>query len=421
MTLYLETDRALIRASASSKRHLLVRVTAPRAPEREERIPVNVGLVLDRSGSMSSERKFGLARDAVEQSLRMLRSDDRFALVVYDTEINVLMPSTLATPAAKEQAMSMLHEVGPRGGTDLGAGWLRGCEQVAEFLVEERVSRCLLLTDGLANHGMTDRGELARHAAELRRRGVSTSTFGVGADFDERLLRDMAHEGGGNFYFIEGAEQILALLTGELGEALEVTLRNASLLVVPPRGGSVQCLNRYRSHLIRERDELRIELGDLVSSQELDVVIEARFDVSDVGETEEVRASLMADRQAPVADGVQTWTYADHRENDLQPRNRTVDRAVAALYAARARAEATEANREGRYDRARRIMEDTASRIRSYAGDDRELQQLARALREEVHEYAEAPMTAVAMKMSVYSSEVASKGRQRSGRARRST
>ncbi|MBA3343424.1 MAG: VWA domain-containing protein [Gemmatimonadaceae bacterium] len=93
----------------------------------------------------------------------------------------------------------------------------------------------LLLTDGLANPGITDRDTLARHASELRQRGVSTSTFGVGVDFDERRLRDMAHEGGGNFYFLENALQIPDLITSELGEALEVVMPRAALEMDIPR------------------------------------------------------------------------------------------------------------------------------------------------------------------------------------------
>ena len=168
MTLAIQTDRTLIRAAASSTRYVLARITAPPASEHETRLPVNVGIVLDRSGSMADERKFGLAREAVESSLRMLRVDDRFALVVYDTVIDVLMRSTRATPESKHHALDALRKVGPRGGTDLGGGWLSGCEQVAEFLEDDRVSRCLLLTDGLANQGITDRDELSRHAGGLR-------------------------------------------------------------------------------------------------------------------------------------------------------------------------------------------------------------------------------------------------------------
>src|SRR6478752_4612672 len=96
--------------------------------------------------------------------------------------------------------------------------------------------RMSLRTDGLANHGVTEHGALVTTAAELRRRGVATSTFGVGADFDERLLRDIAHEGGGNFYFVESPAQIPDLVTSELGEALEIVARGAALHVELPAG-----------------------------------------------------------------------------------------------------------------------------------------------------------------------------------------
>jgi Ca-activated chloride channel family protein len=371
---------------------------------------------------MGSERKFGLAREAVEQSLRMLRPEDRFSLVVYDDRIDVLTPSTFATLESRRRALAALRDVGPRGSTDLGGGWLRGCEQIAEFLDDERVSRCLLLTDGLANQGITDRDELARHAGELRQRGVSTSTFGVGADFDERLLRDMAHEGGGNFYFIEGASQIPGMLTGELGEALEVTLRNASLIVTLPRGATAETLNRFRQARLADRNELRVDVGDLVSAQELNVVVGITFPRGTPGDHTMAEFALESGGEIVVgSDRSQAWTYATHHENDVQPRNREVDRAVAELYSARARAEATEANREGRYDRARRVLESTARRIREYAGDDATLQHLARALRDEVQVYAEAPMSPVALKMSMYVAELSAKGRDRSGRARRSS
>src|SRR4051812_10873777 len=102
MHLSLRTDRSLLRSAARSTRYLMISLTAPTAPPRANRLPVNVGLVLDRSGSMDGERKFDLAREAVVQSLRMLRPEDRFTLVVYDTEIDVLVPSTFATREAKD-------------------------------------------------------------------------------------------------------------------------------------------------------------------------------------------------------------------------------------------------------------------------------------------------------------------------------
>jgi Ca-activated chloride channel family protein len=390
------------------------------APQRGDRLPVNIGIVLDRSGSMAGERKFVLAREAVHRIFAMLRPDDRCSLVVYDSEIDVLMPSSLATNDAKHAALAALDNIEPRGSTDLGGGWLRGCEQISEFLDDERVTRCLLLTDGLANRGITNRGELAHHAAELRRRGVSTSTFGVGADFDERLLRDMAHEGGGNFYFIEDAAQIPDILTSELGEALEVTLRDASLVVRSTGSEYVTTLNRFRSSRSDDGRDLRVELGDLSSGQQIDVVLEVLFKQRAIGETANVVVELHSAGE-PVVDTESSvrWLYASHAENDAQPRNRVVDRAVAKLYAARARAEATEANRHRLYERARDVLESTARRIREYAGDDGELRDLAMALSAEVSVFAEAPLSVMELKASLFANDAVAKDRDSRGRARR--
>ena len=94
------------------------------------------------------------------------------------------------------------------------------------------MKRVLLLTDGLANQGVVDPGELAATAARLRTEGVTTSTFGVGADFDEELLARLATQGGGHFYFIEQARQIPDFFASELGEALEVTARDVVFEVI---------------------------------------------------------------------------------------------------------------------------------------------------------------------------------------------
>ncbi len=416
MTLSVKTDRDLIRAGARSNRYVLLNFIAPEAPRREERRPVNVAFVLDRSGSMAGESKFNLARRAVEQSLRMLRPEDRFSLVVYDSQIDVLARSTHATPAAIRSALDSLAVVGPRGSTNLFSGWMHGCEQVAEYVVRDTVNRVLLLTDGLANHGITDRDEIARHASELRERGVMTTTFGVGEDFDERLLRDMAHEGGGNFYYLENAAMIPDLITSELGEALEVVIPRAAIEMDIPAGGDVEVLNRFRS--TTTANTIRIELGDIVSAQEVEVLVRVSFPRGDVGNRIQLRSTLVGDAEVSTAEV--TWTYAGHGENDRQPRNREVDRKVAAVYAARARADATEANRFRDFDSARHVIEATIARIREYAGDDEELNNIWRGLRVERPRYDEAMMSPRMMKQAFYVAEMSVKAKESDGRTRRS-
>jgi hypothetical protein len=247
----------------------------------------------------------------------------------------------------------------------------------------------------------------------LNRRGITTSCFGVGADFDERLLRDIASEGGGNSYFIQHAAQISDFITSELGEALEVVMPRATLSFTIPRGADITVLNRFRARRAQGRTTTVVELGDLVSGQELEVALRVKFSSGEIDDVVGIHAEL----GETVADV--EFSYASHAANDDQPRDVIVDREVARIYAGRARAEATEANRHGDFDRARRALVGTARHITEYTNDDAELLALASALRDEVPQYAEEVMGPMALKRAFYVAESSVRGRSLDGKARR--
>jgi Ca-activated chloride channel family protein len=413
MTFHVRSDRHLIRPIHRSNRFVLVEVTAPPARTERVRPPVNLAFVLDRSGSMGGE-KIRLAKQAIEEAIARLHDDDRFAIVVYDDRVDVVVPGTLATPDARRAALDRLREMDARGSTNLGEGWLRGAEQVALALSQEGVNRCLLLTDGLANVGITDRDELARHAGELRARGVSTTTFGVGEDFDEVLLQAIASAGGGHFYFIATASSIRDHITSEVGETLEIVARGVTLEIGAAEGIRVESLSPYPIHEGRGRTE--VTLGDLTSDERVEVVLRLNFPYGEAGRTTGALFALSDRDQVMTGEAKLGWAYADDGANDHQERDRAVDRAVARIFAARARQEAVGRNRHGDYVGARHVVEATARRIRGYAGRDPELRAILVELEGQLQELA-APMRELKRKEMYADSSYQMRSRMANGTA----
>jgi len=386
VTFTVRADRQLIRAGARSRRFLCAEIQAPEAPGRPGRLPVNLAFVLDRSGSMEGD-KIAHARAAILQGIRSLRDGDRFAVVAYDDQIEVVVPTTPATAEAREAAARAVARIAARAQTDLEGGWRRGCEQVVEHLSAEAVGRCLLLTDGLANAGVTDHDEIVRRGVAWRERRVVTTAFGVGADFDETLLRRMADAGGGHFEFIESAVQIADFMASEVGEALAITAREAVLVVEAGEGAVVESLNDYPCR--QDGSAWRVELGSLFGGQSLNPVVRVTLPEGEAGSVREVSVRLEdADGTLGRPTAAVRFTWASHEENDRQARDRAVDRRVAALYAARAERDALERNRAHDFSAARAIVERCIQRITGYAGDDQEILAIVEDLRRKVARYS---------------------------------
>jgi len=264
LTLSAECDRRLVAIEVSSQRMVEWTVIAPEQPRPNSRAPLNLALVLDRSGSMQGD-KLRYVQQAAGHVLDLLDERDRVAVVAYDDQVTLIAKSEPITERNRAELKRKINELRPGGWTDLSGGWLTGCQEVAAHQAFDGINRALLLTDGLANRGITDIEELTHHARELRKRGVATSTFGVGLDFNEHLLEALAEQGGGHFYYIERPDQIPDVFRRELGELLTVVAREVFLQIGIPRGVAVELLGDLPHE--RQSDRLRIFLGDVCAGE----------------------------------------------------------------------------------------------------------------------------------------------------------
>src|SRR5215207_2434023 len=298
---------------------LMVRISPTAAPRPgERRAPLDLAFALDRSGSMSGTA-LDLAKQAADEAVGFLRDDDRCALVVYDHDVDLLQPLASATARTKTALRLALRGVDARGSTALSDGWLSACQELAGAddaapARTHRVRRALLLTDGLANVGITDPAELTRHAHELRRRGIATTTLGVGDFYDGELLSGLAEAGGGNFYHATSPRELRSIFERELGELLTVVAAGLSISLTLPKGLRATVLGTYPS----ERDGKRIDVSvrDVPGNDEIRLIFLVTALRGTVGASETLTleaswADTLADRQRQIAVTVPPIQFAD--------------------------------------------------------------------------------------------------------------
>ena len=274
LSLKVIADKAVFAADKRCERIIEIAISTPGKKTNVERAPLNLSLVIDRSGSMDGE-KLDFVKQAAGHVVDLLDKKDRVAVVTYDDTVDVILHSTFMTNEAKKQARQKIAAIRSGGSTFLFGGWVKGCEQVAEAATAKTFNRTMLLTDGLANVGVTSREELGWQAQQLFRRGVATSCFGVGNGYDEHLLEAMANNGGGNFHFLETINAIPLVFEREFLELINLSLRDTEISLDLPDAIKVSASAGYQ--LERSADKVRVKIGSLVAGRTQYVYLKLKF------------------------------------------------------------------------------------------------------------------------------------------------
>jgi Ca-activated chloride channel homolog len=338
-------------------------------PGPAERVPMNLALVLDRSGSMGGE-PLRWATDAAGLLVRRVWPEDRVSAVFYDHEV-----LTIAEAAAGGERDRLLEELGSvpaRGMTNLSGGWLRGRDLVHEHLVSAGVNRVILLTDGLANQGITDPHLLTELCRTAASHGITTTTIGFGPSFNEDLLTAMADAGGGAAYYVERPDQAPGIFEEEVEGLLSLAAQNVAVEISTSSGCELTQIHHSYPRTDR-KDGVRLELGDLYAREPRRVLCEFRLtgpvQAAEI-EVGRIRISGHVLKEGGRIEAVTVELPIRHSPTDGPRVEPEVERVALLLAAARAREEALTRWEAGDALGASYLLSQTAERLTFEAGDD---------------------------------------------------
>ena len=331
----------------------------------ERRTPINVALVIDRSGSMSGDR-IEAAKKAAHVALDRLSADDIVSLVTYNHKVDVLAPAT-RLGSARQEIERAIDKLQVDGTTALYAGTQEGGEQVKKFLSDTKVNRVVLISDGLANVGPSSPAEVGELGRQLAGKGISVTTIGLGLDYNEDLMQRLAAASDGNHAFVESPRQLADIFDKEFGDALSIAAQDVTIII--------ECRAGFKPTRVlgREADisgsTIKLKMNQLQADNERYVVIEmetpggSKAGEADVADVKVEYLDLDKGKRSETQANVRARLSDDDKDVEGSI-NKGVLAQVTAQIATEQNEKAVELRDKGDISGARRMLQDNSAYIK---------------------------------------------------------
>jgi Ca-activated chloride channel homolog len=232
------------------------------------RTPMNLCLVIDRSGSMEGQ-PLEFVKQACSHVVDLLTPNDILSIVTFEEQVEVLMPPQRVTD--KQMVKNGIARLVSGNTTNLYDGISLGLQQVTQNVESNRATKMIVFTDGDPTAGIKDYTALVNHAGEVKNRGISLTILGFGPDYNEELLAGMAKRASGNYYFIPQPQLIPEIFRGELEKLMTTVTANMSLELKLSRWVSMRAPQQANDGTIS------ITLADMERGSSIQQVIDLEF------------------------------------------------------------------------------------------------------------------------------------------------
>lgn len=298
--------------------------SAPSQAMATVQMPLNLSLVLDKSGSMSGQKIADL-KTAAKLAIDQLTPDDYISLIVFDDTASVVFASQKATD--KKALKAAVGRIRDGGGTHISFGMSKGLTELEKQLGPDRVSRMILLTDGETFGDEQGCRNLARQAGDA---GIPVSAFGLGEDWIEELLDDIADASGGSSDYIDSPAKIADAFRRTVKTVQAAVVQNANLILRLASGVSPRAIwqvtpliSRLSAQHLSDRD-VQAPLGELAKGEGKSVLVELLFPERSPGRYRMAQAEVGYDVPSAglIAEKVRTDIVVDFTADSVKAKER---------------------------------------------------------------------------------------------------
>ncbi len=274
MQLQITTNKQYVPVTRTQQLVYVLVSAQPSKVLAQTRMGLNFGFVLDRSGSMRGA-KIDRLKQAMSIAVSRLNPDDRVSVTVFNDSAQVLAASDLLS--GQRSLASRVKDLRAGGGTQMARGLSLGLREVFRHFDEHRSNQVLLLTDGQTYGDEAQCLKLAREAGEHH---IAIQALGLGDDWNEDLLDQVAQLSGGISDLVESPDEIVPLFAQTVERSQKAVVRNASLVlrlvagIVPRQVWQVTPLLANLGYMPIGEHDVQIELGELDAEQGKSVLIE---------------------------------------------------------------------------------------------------------------------------------------------------
>lgn len=335
--------------------------------EEGRRVPANVVLVIDKSGSMGGQR-IEQAKEAALMAVERLGDEDVLGVVTYSDDATVLSPAGQLRDTAAIR--SDIRGIYANGRTALYAGVSQGIRELSDFVDPYKVNRIILLSDGLANVGPSSPQDLQELGIEAAQQGISVTTIGLGLGYNEDLMTQLALASDGNHAFVEHPDDLVDIFNAEFGDVLTAIGGDAEIIIECPDGFEpVRVLGRQARI---EGSQVKMKFNQIYGKQQKYVMVELKVDEDRAkGQAEaakvEVNYTDLASKKRTSASSRAEIRFSGSKDEVKRSVNKEVMAAVATQIATERNEEAVRLRDTGKVEEAKQLLKDNAAYLEEQA------------------------------------------------------